>query len=316
MSGEVITLTASRADRLDKVIAALIPALSRSAAQRLIAQGHVRVEGCARDADFRVQIGQTIAVTLPPAPPEQPQAEPIDLPIVYEDASVIVINKPAGMVAHPAPGNPSHTVVNAVLAYAPEVMNVGDAHRPGIVHRLDKETSGLMLIARHQAALLALQAQFKARAIRKTYLALCVGHFAANQGVIDRPIARHPTRRRQMAVVSGGRPSVTHYTVKERLVAPDGTPYTLVRAHPLTGRTHQLRVHFAAAGHPIVGDALYGSRRDPLTRALKPRQMLHASKLVFLSPATGREVKAYAPLPDDISAVLDSLFSSLSASDR
>lgn len=309
MSGEVITLTASRTDRLDKVITGLIPTLSRSAAQRLIAQGRVKVEGCARDADFRVRIGQTIAVTLPPALPEQLQAEQIDLSIVYEDASVIVINKPAGMVVHPAPGNPNRTVVNAVLAHAPEVINVGDARRPGIVHRLDKETSGLMLIARHQEALLALQAQFKARTIRKTYLALCVGRFAENQGVVDQPIARHPTKRRQMAIVPGGRPSVTYYTVKERFVASDGAPYTLARAHPLTGRTHQLRVHFAALGHPIVGDALYGSRRDRLTRALKPRQMLHASELIFISPATGREIRAYAPLPDDISAVLASLFS-------
>jgi len=316
MSSEVVTLTASRADRLDRVIAALLPALSRSAAQRLIAQGHVHVEGRARDADFRVQAGQVISVTLPSPPDEQPQAEPIDLSILYEDASVIVINKPAGMVVHPAPGNPNRTVVNAVLAYAPEVMTVGDAQRPGIVHRLDKETSGVMLIARNQEALLALQSQFKSRVIRKTYLALCVGHFASNQGVVEHPIARHPIRRQQMAVVAHGRPAVTRYIVKERLAAPDGSRYTLVRAHPLTGRTHQLRVHLAALGHPIVGDALYGARRDPLTRALRPRQLLHASELAFISPATGQEVKAYAPLPDDIGSVLASLFNALSALDQ
>jgi len=310
MSGEVIALTANHADRLDKIVAALIPTLSRSAAQRLIAQGHVRVEGYARDADFRVQAGQTILVTLPPPPPEQPQAEPFDLQILYEDASVIVLNKPAGMVVHPAPGNLNHTVVNAVLTYAPEVMGVGDVHRPGIVHRLDKETSGLLLIARCTEALLALQAQFKARTIRKTYLALCVGHLALNQGVIDQPIARHPTKRQRMAVLASGRPSVTRYLVKERFTGPDGSRYTLVRAHPLTGRTHQLRVHFAALGHPIVGDALYGMRRDPLSRALKPRQMLHASELAFVSPATGLEVKVHAPLPDDMRHVLATLLTS------
>jgi 23S rRNA pseudouridine1911/1915/1917 synthase len=316
MSGEVITLTANRADRLDKLIAALVPTLSRSAAQRLIAQGSVRVEGCVRDADFRVQAGQTISVVLPPPSPKQPQAEPIALDILYEDASVIVINKPAGMVVHPAPGNPSRTVVNAVLAYAPEVAGVGDAQRPGIVHRLDKETSGLMLIARHADALSALQAQFKARTIRKTYLALCVGCLALNQGIIDQPIGRHPTKRQQMAVLASGRPAVTRYLVKERLSAPDGSRYTLVRAHPLTGRTHQLRVHFAALGHPIVGDALYGSRRDPLTRVLKPRQMLHASELTFVSPATGQEVKVHAPLPDDMRNVLATLLTSPSACDQ
>jgi 23S rRNA pseudouridine1911/1915/1917 synthase len=173
-----------------------------------------------------------------------------------------------------------------------------------------------MLIARHADALSALQAQFKARTIRKTYLALCVGCLMLNQGIIDQPIGRHPTKRQQMAVLASGRPAVTRYLVKERLSAPDGSRYTLVRAHPLTGRTHQLRVHFAALGYPIVGDALYGSRRDPLTRVLKPRQMLHASELAFVSPATGQEVKVHAPLPDDMRNVLATLLTSPSACDQ
>lgn len=304
-----ITLTATQADRLDKVIVALLPTLSRSAAQRLIAQGRVQVDDVARDADYRVQPGQTIVVDLPAPLPEAPQAEPIALDILYEDESVIVINKPAGIVVHPAPGNLSGTVVNAVLAYAPEVQTVGDTRRPGIVHRLDKETSGLLLVARHEAALHALQSQFKARAIKKTYLALCVGHVLPERGVIDRPIARDPGSRRRMAIVPGGREAVTEYVVTEVFV-PDGEAgprYSLVRAHPLTGRTHQLRVHFASIGYPIVGDALYGVRKDELTRRLKPRHMLHASELAFVSPASGREVKLHAPLPVDMRRVLEEL---------
>ncbi|MCS7054640.1 MAG: RluA family pseudouridine synthase [Thermoflexales bacterium] len=306
-----ITLTATHTDRLDKVVAALLPTLSRSAVQRLIAQGRVRVDAISRDADYRVQPGQTIVVDLPAPAPEAPQAEPIVLDIVYEDASVIVINKPAGMVVHPGPGNPSGTIVNAVLAYAPEVQTVGDVQRPGIVHRLDKDTSGLLLIARHEAALRALQSQFKARTIRKTYLALCVGRVSPEHGVISRPIGRDPSNRRRMAVIPGGREAVTEYVVIEVFGPDDRLPaaYALVRAHPLTGRTHQLRVHFASIGHPIVGDALYGMRKDQLTRSLRPRHMLHASELAFISPASGREVKLHAPLPLDMRRVLEELSS-------
>lgn len=305
----LVTLTATRADRLDKVVAALLPTLSRSAVQRLIAQGRVSVDAVARDPDYRVQPGQTIVVDLPAPPPEAPQAEAILLDILYEDESVIVINKPAGLVVHPAPGNPSGTVVNAVLAYAPEVQSVGDIHRPGIVHRLDKETSGLLLIARHEEALRALQAQFKARAIKKTYLALCVGHVRPERGVIARPIARDPGSRRRMAVMPGGREAVTEYVVAE-VFAPEGEAgphYSLVRAHPLTGRTHQLRVHFASIGYPIVGDALYGARKDELTRRLKPRHMMHASELAFISPASGQTVKLHAPLPVEMRRVIEEL---------
>ena len=318
MNGRLLTLTVAQPGRLDKAIAALLPALSRSAAQRLIAQGRVRVDDVVRDADFRVQSGQTIVVNLPPPPAEEPQAEPLTLDILYEDESVIVINKPAGMVVHPAPGNPGGTVVNAVLAHAPEVATVGDAQRPGIVHRLDKETSGLLLIARREAAMRALQSQFRARTIKKTYLALCIGQVWPERGMIDKPIGRHPGKRTQMAILAGGREAMTQYVVTEVFAEPGGqgaTCYSLVRAHPLTGRTHQLRVHLASIGYPIVGDALYGMRRDPLTRQLRPRHMLHASELTFVSPASGQEVKVHAPLPDDMRRVLDAL-SSPSAPDQ
>jgi len=314
----LLTLTVAQPDRLDKAIAVLLPMLSRSAAQRLIAQGRVRVDDLARDADFRVQPGQTIVLDLPEPLPEVPQAESLALDILYEDESVIVINKPAGMVVHPAPGNLSGTVVNAVLAYAPEVVTVGDARRPGIVHRLDKETSGLLLIAKHEPALRALQSQFKARTIKKTYLALCVGHVSPERGAIDKPIGRDPSKRRHMAIIAGGREAVTQYVVTEVFAPPGGQGaacYSLVRAHPLTGRTHQLRVHLASIGYPIVGDVLYGMRKDELTRKLRPRHMLHASELTFVSPASGQEVKVHAPLPDDMRRVLDAL-SSPSAPDQ
>jgi len=187
-----------------------------------------------------------------------------------------------------------------------------------VVHRLDKETSGLLLIAKSEAALRALQSQFKARTIKKTYLALCVGRVWPERGMIDKPIGRHPSKRAQMAVVAGGREATTQYVVTEVFAAPasqGAACYSLVRAHPLTGRTHQLRVHLASIGYPIVGDALYGTRKDALTRELRPRHMLHASELTFVSPTSGQTVKVHAPLPGDMRRVLNAL-SSPSASDQ
>lgn len=313
-AADVLTLTVARADRLDKAVASLVADLSRSAVQRLIAQGRVLVNGVAQDADFRVQPGHLITVHLPEPPPSLlhavQHAKPISLDILYEDASVIVVNKPAGMVVHPAPGNASGTLVHAVLSYAPEVITVGDAHRPGIVHRLDKDTSGLLLIAKNEAARGALQAQFKARTIKKTYLALCVGHVQPERGLIHKPIARDPNNRRRMAVVVNGKEAMTQYAVMEVFAHGEGkgiTPYSLVRVHPLTGRTHQIRVHLASIGYPIVGDALYGMRRDPLTRCVKPRHLLHASELTFVSPATGELLSVHAPLPEDMRGVIDAL---------
>lgn len=311
---DVLTLTVTRADRLDKAVASLAAGLSRSAVQRLVEQGRVLVNGVAQDADFRVQPGHIITVRLPEPPPgvlhEVQHTEPLSLDILYEDAGVIVVNKPAGMVVHPAPGNASGTLVHAVLSYAPEVITVGDAHRPGIVHRLDKETSGLLLIAKSEAARSALQSQFKARTIKKTYLALCVGRVQPERGLIHKPIARDPSNRRRMAVVVNGKEATTQYAVLEVFTHREGeggTAYSLVRVHPLTGRTHQIRVHLASIGYPLVGDALYGMRRDPLTRRVTPRHLLHASELTFVSPATGELLSVHAPLPEDMRSVIDAL---------
>jgi 23S rRNA pseudouridine1911/1915/1917 synthase len=305
-------VTVKKANRLDKALAALLPDLSRSAAQKLIDAGHVRVNGEPRDASHRVKPNDTLHVQVSDATPATPQPEAIALDILYEDDDVIAINKPAGMVAHPGAGNANGTVVNAVLSYAPEVAGVGSDERPGIVHRLDKETSGVLLIAKHDAALRALQAQFKTRAIQKSYVMVCVGDVQPARGLIRKPIARDPGNRKRMAVVATGRDAITQYTVREVFTVKEGSTlrrYSYVRASLLTGRTHQLRVHFASLGFPIAGDAVYGARKDPLTKQLAPRQLLHSSELSFISPSTGEEIKLHAPLPADFRRVLDDLAS-------
>ena len=295
--------TATKSDRLDKVVAALFTQISRSAAQRLIEQQRVQVNGFARDASFRVNRGDEISVQMPEPVAELPQPEAITLNVLYEDDDVIAINKAAGMVVHPAAGNHSGTLVNAMLAYSPTISEVGDDHRPGIVHRLDKETSGVLLVAKTDAAYKALQAQFKTRTIKKTYLALCVGRIEPPRGLINKPIARDPSNRQRMAVISGGREALTEYSAQEVW-----TSYSFVRIQPQTGRTHQIRVHFASIGFPLVGDALYGAtRRDPLSKTLAPRHMLHASELSFEQPSSRKAINLYAPIPEDMSRVIAEL---------
>lgn len=329
-------LQAPRADRLDKIVAAGCADLSRSAAQKLIAGGSIRVNGLSREAGDLVRPGDWIEVDVPDPVDDALRPEAIGLDVLYEDADVLVINKPAGMVVHPGAGVRGGTVANAILSYAPEAADAGDdPQRPGIVHRLDKETSGVLLIARNDAALQALQAQFQTRTIEKTYLALCVGDVMPPAGLIDKPIGRDPGHRQRMAVVASGRSAQTEYTVTQRWKVADadgvaeavlGTlgrvsttgaerkakpmpmAYALVRARPRTGRTHQLRVHLASLGYPIVGDETYGAtRRDPLSKKLAPRQLLHASELRFALPSTGAEFRAHAPLPADFLGVLGAL---------
>jgi 23S rRNA pseudouridine1911/1915/1917 synthase len=310
------TATTTKSDRLDKVVAALFAEISRSAAQRLIEQQRVQLNGAPRDASYRVNRGDAISVQMPEAEPALPQPEAIALNVLYEDEDVIAINKAAGMVVHPAAGNKSGTLVNAMLAYSPNISDVGDDHRPGIVHRLDKETSGILLVAKTDAAYKALQAQFKARTIKKTYVALCVGRVEPDRGLINKPIARDPSNRQRMAVVSGGREAVTEYAVQEVFkVAGSHQPanlqpatYSFVRIHPQTGRTHQIRVHFASIGFPLAGDALYGAtRNDALSKTLTPRHMLHASELSFEQPSSRKAIKLYAPIPEDMSRVIAKL---------
>ena len=292
-------VTVRKAMRLDKALPVLVPELSRSAAQRLFDAGHVRVNGAPRRAADSVVPGDVIDIEIPPASSAVPQAEALPLVVLYEDDDVIAIDKPAGLVVHPGAGNAGGTLVNALLHHVPDVADVGDEQRPGIVHRLDKETTGVMLVAKTAAAYTILQEQFRLRQIRKTYLALCVGDVQPPRGVIDKPIARDPLHRQRMAIVPGGREAVTEFVVIERMQI-EGRPYSLVRAHPRTGRTHQIRVHFASIGFPVVGDLLYGAGRDPFSKKIAPRHLLHASEIRFRLPATGEEKALYAPLPEDM----------------
>ena len=288
--------------RLDKLLAVRLPDLSRSAARRLIEQGLVTVNGEPVKASFKIRSGDQVLALLPVEEESPPQAEPIPLSVVFEDEALLVVDKPAGMVVHPAPGHRRGTLVNAILAHCPSLADGGD--RPGIVHRLDRDTSGLILIAKSERVRRLLQRQFKERRVYKAYLALLDGHLQPAWGRIEAPIGRDPRHRQRMAVLAGGREAVTEYHVLEQFahaVGPAAGDYSLVEAEPHTGRTHQIRVHFASIGHPVVGDGVYGRRK---TRLPVPRQFLHARRLGFQHPLTGRRLDLEAPLPEDLAAAL------------
>ncbi len=290
-------------ERLDRYLTARLPALSRSAIQRLIEGGEVLVNGAPSRPAYKVRAGDALLVRIPPPEPTELLPEPIPLDIVYEDEALIVINKPAGLVVHPGAGNPRGTLVNALLYHCP-TLEVGGAVRPGIVHRLDKDTSGLLVVAKNDAAHQGLQQQFKRREVRKRYVALVSGAVSAVSGSINAPIGRHPVQRIKMAVVEGGREARTRWTVRTRYVDAAGRPYTLLDVDLETGRTHQIRVHLAWLGYPLVGDALYGPARAPLAA---PRQCLHAAALSFTHPLSGAALSFTAPLPADFAAVLAQL---------
>jgi 23S rRNA pseudouridine1911/1915/1917 synthase len=242
-------------------------------------------------------------VTVPPPEEIGLEAEHIPVTIIYQDADIIVVDKPAGLTVHPAPGHPQGTLVNALLAACPDLREISGTLRPGIVHRLDKDTSGLLVVAKNDRAMRSLQAQLKERQAHKTYLALVHGVPKPREGQIEAPIGRHPKNRKKMAVVEGGRESVTRYRVREEF--PDGQGrggYALLEVEPVTGRTHQIRVHLAAIGHPIVGDTVYGRASK-----LLGRQFLHAHRLGFRMPASGREIEFESPLPGDLRGVLEEL---------
>jgi len=287
--------------RLDKFLAERVADLSRSAIRRLIDTGQVVVNGEAVKASYKVRPGDLVVACVPQPEAEEPAAEAIPLGIVYEDQALIVVNKPAGMVIHPAPGHRSGTLVNALLAHCPDLASDSGDARPGIVHRLDRDTSGLILVAKNEQIRRALQSQFKARQVHKVYVALLDGQLEAARGRIEAPLGRDPRHRQRMAVVPGGREAVTEYRLLASLAGGD---YSLVEAEPKTGRTHQIRVHFASIGHPVVGDMVYGRRR---TRLPVPRQFLHAQRLGFTHPLTGQPLEFEAPLPDDLAAVLQAL---------
>lgn len=284
--------------RIDRFLAEQLPDVSRSYAQQLISDGHVRVDDRSTKPSYQIQPGDQIEVTLPLPKPSDLVAENLPLNIVYEDDDLLVVDKPAGMVVHPAPGHPTGTLVNALLYHYPNI-RIGDDLRPGIVHRIDRDTSGLLVVAKNDRAKLHLQTQQQAREMRKVYTALIHGHFKEQQGVIDAPIDRHPTDRMRMAVVADGRSARTHYRVCEEL-----GPFSLVEARLETGRTHQIRVHFHHKHHPVVGDPLY--RNKGATTLGLQRQFLHAQRLGFARP-DGDWVEFASPLPDDLQSVLDKL---------
>ncbi|MBI2866152.1 MAG: RluA family pseudouridine synthase, partial [Chloroflexi bacterium] len=252
-------LVQAPAARLDRYLAEQQERLSRAYIQKLIAEGQVTVNGIPARPSQRLRPGDRVQVTVPPPVPLELAPEPIPLSIAYEDADLLVVDKPAGLVVHPAPGHREHTLVNALLAHCPDLAGIKGSLRPGIVHRLDKDTSGLLVVAKTEAAQQSLSQQIAQRAILKVYLALVTGHLSLERGSIEAPIGRHPRHRKRMAIMAGGREALTHYQVLRYCQG-----CCLVEARPVTGRTHQIRVHLASLGHPIVGDPLYGQRGQPL----------------------------------------------------
>jgi 23S rRNA pseudouridine1911/1915/1917 synthase len=292
------TAAGSRADRF----VADASGLSRAYVQRLIAEGRLTSGGSTIKANAQLRAGEALELDVPDVRPLELAPEPIPLHVVYEDADMLIIDKPAGLVVHPAPGHASGTLVNALLAREGAFGGIAGVARPGIVHRLDRDTSGLIMVARNDAAQASLMAQLKARRVKKTYLALVTGSVAAEVGRIEAPVGRDPKRRTRMAVVADGRPAVTGYKVRERF-----SGWTLLELDLVTGRTHQIRVHLAAIGHAIAGDPVYAGGLARHGPGGLSRLFLHAWRLELAAPSGDRLIRAEAPLPDDLAAVLDRL---------
>lgn len=302
MEKKVIFQVENVGERLDKYLVWKLPDYSRSRLQALIHSGQVRVNGelCTK-AGAILDEGQQVEIILPPAAPVELVPEKIDLDVLYEDARLIVINKPAGMVVHPAVGHLQGTLVHAILGHVKDLRGIGGELRPGIVHRLDKETSGIIVVAKDDRTHRWLQEQFRNRQVKKTYLALVDGQPPTPQGRIEAPIGRDPVQRKKMAVFSAnkGREAVTVFATVERFAK-----HTLMQAYPLTGRTHQIRLHFSFLGCPVAGDTIYGLRRKSIELH---RHFLHAAKLEIKLPGETHTQVFEAPLPDELSAVLDLL---------
>ena len=287
------------AARLDVLVAQQLD-LSRTQAATLIATGNVLVNGRREKASYRAEPGEEIAVTIPPPATRAVLAEKIEIDVRYEDEHVLVIEKPAGMVVHPAPGNWTGTLVNALKGRGSELSDLGDPEREGIVHRLDKETSGLLLVAKTDRAHRSLGAAMAQRRISRRYAAMCWGHLDEDQVIVDKPMARDPRDRKRMAVVSSGKPAKTAFVRIARFDAGD-----LLRCHLYSGRTHQIRVHLTSIGHPVLGDDTYGGGGGRKLVALPPkRHFLHAAWLRFRHPVTNAEIELRSPLPEDLRSAL------------
>ena len=303
MKQTVITITAEESgERIDALLARSIPDMTRSRAQKLLEDGCVRLGGAPVKKNYKAAAGDGFAVSLPEAAEAAPEAEDIPLCVVYEDADLIVVNKPKGMVVHPAPGHAGGTLVNALLARCGDSLSgIGGEKRPGIVHRIDKDTSGLIIAAKNDFAHLALSRQLSDHTLCRVYEAVVVGRVKDDEGVVSAPIGRHPTDRKRMAVTDrNSRSAVTHYQVIARY-----NGYTRIRCRLETGRTHQIRVHMAYIGHPVLGDTVYGGARKGF-KALEG-QCLHARELRFIHPRTGEEIRLECGLPDYFTETLRSL---------
>ncbi|GAX02806.1 ribosomal large subunit pseudouridine synthase D [Secundilactobacillus pentosiphilus] len=283
--------------RLDKVLSEMMPDESRSQLKLAIDEKRVLVNSQVEKPKYHVQPGDQIEVTIPDPVKLDLEPENIPLDIVYEDDDVIVVNKPSGMVVHPSPGHPDHTLVNALLYHSP-LSTINGTYRPGIVHRIDKDTSGLLMVAKNDNAHRSLAAQLKNKTNLREYIALVHGVIKQDTGVIDAPIGRSPKDRKRQAIVADGRHAVTHYQVLERYLN-----YTLISCWLETGRTHQIRVHMKSIGHPLAGDPLYGPRKTIAGSG----QFLHAKKLGFRHPVTGKQLVFDAPLPADFQKVINRL---------
>ena len=296
---ERLSLTADRSgERADAFLARAVPGLTRSAAQRLLEEGAVTLSGRPVKKNYKTTPGDVLEVVLPEPEPVDLLPQDIPLDVVYEDGDVIVVNKPVGMVVHPAPGHPDGTLVNALLHHCGQSLSgINGELRPGIVHRIDRDTSGLIIAAKNDRAHLALAAQLQDHSLARVYEAVAVGNLREDAGTVDAPIGRHPVDRKKMAIDHrNGRPAVTHWSVLGRYPG-----YTHVECRLETGRTHQIRVHLASIGHPLLGDVVYGSKKPWPGLA---GQCLHARKLRFVHPTTGKLVELECPLPDWFEKVL------------
>ena len=288
-------------ERLDRYLAGAVEDLTRSAAARLLEEGRIRLNGKPLGKNYRLQGGEALTVDLPAPEPAEALPQDIPLDIVYEDGDIIVINKPVGLVVHPAPGHPDGTLVNALLFHcAGSLSGVGGALRPGIVHRIDRDTSGLLVAAKNDFAHLSLSAQLQDHSLCRTYEAVVVGNVREDRGTVDAPIGRHPTDRKKMAVTDkNSRPAVTHYEVLRRYRG-----YTYIRCFLETGRTHQIRVHMAYLGHPLYGDTVYGAKKPAPDMT---GQCLHAAALDLTHPRTGERMHFTCPLPEEFTRLLQKL---------
>ena len=283
--------------RLDKYVGEKCPELSRTYAQRLIADGYVTVNDRVVKPGLKLSIGDRLRMAIPPTTPGLLLPEAIPLSIIYENDDVLVVDKAAGLTVHPAPGHPDHTLINAILSHFPDLADVSDSLRPGVVHRLDKDTSGVMLVAKNRTAQLNLADQFKTHSVFKAYLVLVKGHLTPESGIIEAPMGRDPRDRKRMAVVAEGREARTEYRVIKYI-----DNYTLLEVMTETGRTHQIRVHLSAIGYPVVGDKVYGVKSSYLSR-----QFMHACRLGFKLPSTGKYVEFTSELPRDLAQALSTI---------